>query len=811
MTPNPLYQALVEAVESQLPPRIASVALREGLAAAGATPEGLDHAAAAAILKGPVFRRLQIGGRSPDAARIVVSEMDAYLHATVPVPRADAGESPGDRTEAAADAASPAPADRPEPAPAAPVPVEVAEALARLQTALRPLNIYFSWIEVRKLRSLVQLAEDEANAGGDAGPLLAEAEGQLGLVHQKLEDQLVLQARTLADLEAALEVVTPLGTPAVRRLDSLVATVRAAHERRTLVEAEAERAEKLARELRKLVESTVLDDGALPDLGRGDGRPRAPTLVDVPVAPADDAGDALPSEAQDRLRALDVEGEIRDLDALVGRHAELLRHVPALEAEAVGVRAELAAGRTVGTRLADLDQAWRSETESLRLALRGEFAAVRAEVEAFPAEIDVTDLRRALTVVLDVVADALPAVDDVTTVREFHTAAVARRDASARRDQERAARQVDQRAQLDGVRRRLEAAWAESAGLPRLEAARGRLRTLLDAPVAEVDGDDRTALLLEAANDAEAAWERAVAESSDDQSERWRARIRELAARLAQLPELAGLRARTQAVRHELADAERRGALDEDQVRALTHLVDQLHSEARTVVGNRLDEVAHEAGEPVPEALLRALQAAARQLDDGGFPDLAEVEREVVATRDERRAALRRRYLRARQEAHRLEPAGVPAAAALAGLVADARIAIEFDDAGEPALERLERQVAQVEDQLQRRLAGFAERLDTALAGFKTVALLNNDDVATVRRVLQHLDGQRAALGRVSPGLQSRLFDALADAEERLGGLRQAYEATRAIADQLVADNRIDDLLGAFDALFDEPPSDGPT
>jgi hypothetical protein len=107
-----------------------------------------------------------------------------------------------------------------------------------------------------------------------------------------------------------------------------------------------------------------------------------------------------------------------------------------------------------------------------------------------------------------------------------------------------------------------------------------------------------------------------------------------------------------------------------------------------------------------------------------------------------------------------------------------------------------------VERQLADRLEGFAGRLDAALGTFRTVARLNSDDVAAVRRVLQHLDGQRAAIGRVSPGLQAQLFAALADAEAKLEALGTAFEATRAIADQLVSGNAIDELLGSFDALF---------
>jgi chromosome segregation protein len=825
MPPNALYQALVEALESQVPPRVVSRLLRAGMAPSGASPETLTHEAAEAVLRGPVFRQLQTT-RTVEAARQLVRELEAYLKETVPPAvgaSATADETPED--EPGVDAgATPVEVDPDDP---------LRIAITSLQSALRPLNLYFSWPEVRKLRSLVQVAEDELAAGGDAASVVGEAEGQLQLVHQKLEDQLVLQARTLADLESVLEVVSPLGTPGVRRLAALIAGVREAQQRRTLVEAETERAEKLARELRKLVESTVLDENeALPDLGRGDGRPRAPTLVPVerrdalsdaiaeqaaeaPAHAADDAAqagegpqarEATPAaEARDRLRALDLEGEARDLDALVARHGELLRHVPELADRVAELRTEHDAGRVVGQQLVQLANDWATQTEARRQALRHEFAAIRTETEGLPDEVDAVDLRHALTVALDLLEETLPAVEDVTTVRELHATAVAQGERIERERRERAARWDEQRSQIAAVRERLEAAAREASDEPPLRRARERLDEALAALREDAVAEEHGSALLEAALDAEAAWQRAVAEASDDQAARQVARLRELSVRMAQLPDIAGLRARTTAVLHEVEVLEADGGADDARLQALTHLVAQLTADARAAVANRLDELAREAGEPAPETLLRALQAAARQFDEGAFPDLDEVEREVAATRDVRRAALRRRYLRARQEAQRASDAGVPSAEGLKDLIASARAAVEADDGGAEAVDALEARLAQVDAELASRLAGFAGRLDDALASFHTVARLNNDDVAAVRRVLMHLDDQRDAIGRVSPGLQAQLFASLGEAEGTLLHLEAAFEATRAVADQLVSGGRLDDVLGAFDGLFGEP------
>lgn len=838
MPPNALYQTLVEALESQLAPRVVSRVLREGMAPGGATPETLTMDTVEAVLHGPVFRQLQTTGREVAAARELVRELEEYVRGTVE-PGAEthaggpAGSADTDVAAAVGESGSP-----PSTAHAADEPVRIA--LSELQTALRPLNLYFSWPEVRKLRSLVQVAEDELARGADAAVVVTEAEAQLQLVHQKLEDQLVLQARTLADLETVLAVVAPLGTPGVRRLDALIATVRDAQARRTLVEAETERAEKLARELRKLVESTILDEhDPLPDLGRGDGRPRAPTLVPIdgrdplPGVPTSDDRDAAiaaagaagapvdgataagapvdgaaAADARDRLHALDIEGEARDLDALVARHAELVRHVPAL-ADVLGeLRAEHHAGRVLGERLAQLERDWATQCEARRQALRTEFEAIRAETEALPSGVDAVDLRHALIVALDLLEQTLPAVEDIATVRELHATVLAQSERLERERRERSARWQEQRSQIGAVRSRLAAAWRDTQGEPRLRRAREHLQEALATLHEDAVAEEHGAILLETALDAEAAWQRAVAEASDDQTARQQALVRALSARLAQLPDLPGLRARTMAVRAEVEALDAEDVIDDARLHALMHLAEQLSADARDAVANRLDEIARDAGEPAPQALLRVLQAAARQFDEGGFPDLDEVEREVALTHDVRRAALRRRYLRARQEAQRLADAGVPSADGLMDLVSAAREAVDADDGAAGAIDDLEMRTSQVERDVASRLAGFEARLEAALRAFQKVARLNNDDVAAVRRVLMHLDDQRDAVGRVSPGLQAQLFASLTEAEATLRHLEAAFEATRAVADQLVSGGRLDDLLGAFDNLFDTPAPD---
>ena len=849
VTPNPLYQGLVRELEALMAPRIASRVLREGLAAVGADAETLTPEGAETLLKGSVFRQLQVG-RSPDQARTAIGEIVERLKGSVAEAPAEAGAG-GSHARAAPSGPSAAGDVRRPPSGAAPsvAPTPVRDStnaaaeqdrIDAIRAALRPLNLYFGWAEVRKLRAQVQLVDDEVGAGRDPTGLLDDAEAQLEVVQRKLEDHVVLQARDLADLEESLEVVAGLGGNRVRRLESLVATVREAQAQRTIAEGEVERAQKLARDLRKLVESTALDeDEAPPDLGRGDGRrtlrrdgerrpreqagpPHADAMAptDAPGAPgfeeldevaAEVAGidpSTLAPEVSERLRALDVDGERRTLETLAARYAEVVRYAPTHEDTFAAVRAAHADGRPVVGELADLEAALHAEEVARRDALRREFEALRDDVEGLSGATDVTDVRRAIHVVLDVVGEALPALDDVTAARDLH-AAIAERAATAQRtaaDAER--RRIEVLGQRDALRGRLDAALArapEGAGTTAADALGRAWRTLSAARELLDDDDAVDPGSLEQGRDAEAAWERALAESSDDRYERLRARARELAARLGQLPDLPSLQARRAALEPELTALEGLPDLTPAHVRTLGSIVDQLFDDARAACARRLDELGRSVGDAAPDALLRTLQAAARALEDGTFPDLPALEAGVQAAGDERRSDARRRYLRARQEARRLTPAGTKSTVDLEAAIVDARAAVDGDGDPEPAVVRLEALIGDVESEVAERLEAFGARLDDALTRFQRVALLNNDDVAAARRVLTHLDGQRAAVGRISLGLQARLFTALAEAEARIEGLQEAYEATRAIADQLVAGNLLDDVLGGFDALFASP------
>ncbi|CAN5835471.1 hypothetical protein BH24DEI2_BH24DEI2_03430 [soil metagenome] len=114
-----------------------------------------------------------------------------------------------------------------------------------------------------------------------------------------------------------------------------------------------------------------------------------------------------------------------------------------------------------------------------------------------------------------------------------------------------------------------------------------------------------------------------------------------------------------------------------------------------------------------------------------------------------------------------------------------------------------------VQKRLEQRSADFATRLDTALLTYEEVVKLNSEEVFKVGTLLQHLNGQRDAMQRVSAGVRAELVDTLTQAETQLNELQSQYHATRAVADQLAGSDVMGGLFGLFDAFpsFETPLS----
>ncbi|MFN4070884.1 MAG: hypothetical protein ACK4HT_04895, partial [Thermus caldifontis] len=327
-----VYGTILEAIHPLLGARAEAV-LEEGLKRLGKRPSELTPADGAHLLKGLVYRELQARMR-PEEARQLVEGVLAQI------------EGQGTR-------------------------------LAKLEQGLKRFGLYVDWPEVARLRALVNRLRQAPDPG-----LLAEGEELLEALEEKWEEALLRQAQDLAHLEEALERVRHLGGPKVRRLESLVETIRQAQGEGILAQAEVERARSLALELRKFLESSAVKPPTLPEIvfETQEIPPETPsshpTDVFLTVEEASELEgellvdlEALSQEASQRILALEVEEEKRRLEELLARYAPLVERatVSPLLAE---VQALLDAGTPVGEKLKALEEAFQEAERNLRAEKR---------------------------------------------------------------------------------------------------------------------------------------------------------------------------------------------------------------------------------------------------------------------------------------------------------------------------------------------------------------------------------------------------------------------------------------------------------
>ena len=903
---NDVYQTAVQELEAVLSPRVVSRSLKEGLRQHGRSPETADLATIEQILKVQIYRQLQVS-MPVTAAKTAVSDIVERLRQVSGQP----GSGSGSNSRGLA---------------------SQAELLERLQVALRPFNLYFEWPEVQKLRAQIQLLETEHESGREAYALGQDAEAQLEMVVQKLEDQLVLQARELGELREALEQVRSLGGQKVRRLETFVNQIQGSQGERQLAPAEIERARRLARDLRKLMESSVYAEQVAKGVDlEGTDEPSTPThsafsidvsagevsqpdglaadgsnepagsiepagslesgsepealdwphaepaasdaaaadASDAPVealsgdlgeeghetvqvsdaadddagagaapspalSPADDAFDdgildvdseeedllsidtsVLDPEVHQRLRLLDLASELHDINALENEHAELFNYQPGLAQRVAELKAEVEAERSVSEVLVTLKSDLIAATTALREDLRDELEEITAALATVRPELDSSELSQAARVTLGILSTALPSLADVEHVRQLKRLLGEQDEALTRSEEaleEQLKGQNELLARLEGTLVRYEAGTTASEDLERL---RGELNSLRLAQEKQTLVPE----VMASARQVEERIARALAERATEASDRRRARLEALRAQLEGLPVTQTLTDRAEAARREIdrlltdqASSEAASALlfdddeafgpelslteDDTDIDVIDTMIASLRTEAGSSIRRRLQELAQEAAEVGSARLVERLQHALDELDEGRFPELTHLS---AALQQEREAA----RLEQVGELHRLVRAAAPfqtidtpEVRALSELLAaekhqldEGRSASRLDEAAEA--------LARLEAEWKERLAGVPARLDSAMQGFEEVAKLNSDDVATVRRILSHLDSQRDALPRISLGLRLQLEASLTQAEVLLVTLAEEYEATRVIADQLVSEGLLDDVFGA--------------
>jgi predicted regulator of Ras-like GTPase activity (Roadblock/LC7/MglB family) len=788
---NQVYQSTVEELEAILSPRVVSRSLQEGLRQLGRSPDTVDVDAVEKILKAQIYRQLQVT-MPVTQAKQAIEDILGRLQ----------GVADGASTNASADVGL----------------ARQNERLGQLKDALKPFNLYFEWPEVQKLRAQVQLLETEQASDREAASLADDAEAQLHVVEQKLEDHLVIQARELGELSEALDQVRTLGGPKIRRLENLVNQIGEAQAGRQLAPAEIERARRLARDLRKLMESSVYSedmqastdeaspsDGTSGAVDRRDGG-----VLDVEGEEEDllsiDTADLGP-EVSAKLLLLDLEDERHDLDALVSEYDELLGFQPSLRAGVDALRERLDADASIADTLPSLRRTLEEAFETYRATLRDELQGIEVSLRDLRSEVDTSELRQSLRVGLGILSTTLPNQADIHHIRNLYQLALDQVEAFDRAEDEARAQRDAQLHDQSAMLERLESTLLRYEGHAAVDAYQ-QLEAQVDALRAAQGQEVLDPQILDTVRRAEASLESAIAVLADQRVDRQRATLRNLLAQVQALPGLDTVGARISSVVAELERQLQRleaETLEDAQVEATASMVEALKGEATATLQRRLEALAARAGELSSAPLLERIRTAMDGLDDGNYPDLNALKAAIAQEREAERSDQIGELHRLERETARFGGMEGPNLEALQQRLATARQRIDEGHLA-PGLSQTWALLERVQAEVDERLRNIVPRLDAALEAFTPVEKLNSDDVATVRRILRHLDSQRDALERVSVGLRLQLEGSLSDAETLLVKLREEYEATRVIADQLVNANVLDDVLGLFGS--DAPAGD---
>ena len=733
----PSLKQLQDALEPHLGERTASV-LKEGLTRLGLTADALGDAEVANLLKRVVYRELQ---REMDAAsaRKVIKEILAGL------PDGEGG-----------------------------VKAEV-DPKTKLRSALSRYSLYFEWPEVQRLRSLAALIEASESEGHSASDLLKEAESQIDLLDEKLQNSLLRQARDISDLEDALERVKSIGGPKLRRLQSLLKQIKEAQSTDTLATAEVERARKLAADMRKLVESSVVQNPTLvpeaPEeagvIAIEDETPKAATteedfelLIDF---------ESLEPEVADRIREIDLAEERRRLEILQEQYASVW------DADSVSglvneVEALLDSGELAGDKLDHLQKA-------LDNAIKDALAEARARYEWLSERLRNVDVEGGLPTgrarsQLELIRESLDMGILPGDLEEAERQISSLEESLARRraEEARRARVLEEASSL--LNNAQQALGEED--LPELVGFKERL-ALLEAGLAAGEVDE--ALLARLKAELPEALEQIS--RAGEASQALRAR---LLAKLESLPALEELRPSIEALRPQV---------EELPPEELEEAVASLEQEARDLSRTNLNNLAQRArryGVPT-----NAIDKALLELDEGRLPDLAPIEKEIEAAIAAKQNEAKKNLEAMAATARRLEGMGgeklLPEISALL-----AKLNEEIPNTA-PLREKLDQLLAKREalrEELSQRYQKVRERYERA-------STVGGETAYRSRTLLNFLEKGADRLGRLGTSGLRDFERALGETEKLVQQLEEEYEAAKQVAQQLQGAD-LDNLLGVFDS-----------
>ncbi len=759
-----VYQATIEELEAILSPRVVSRSLQEGLQSVGKSPQNVAYADLEKILKAQVYRQLQVAMPVTEAKTRVADILDKLKQLEADeITRSEVGKTLEQQ----------------------------ASSLSFLKDRLKPFNLYFEWSEVQKLRALVQLLDAEHEAGREANKLVNDARDQLRLVEQKLEDQLVKQAQELATLEATFKLVQSLGGPKLRRFENLINQINDAQESRQLAQAEIERATKLSLDLRKLMESSIVVESALPASSAEAANVSQDASVQEPNQ----------EEIEAKLLELDLAQDAKSLATLKENTATLLEYRPDLAEPFSVLEAKLAQKQKISSDLEVFEQQISSENTQLRQTLLAELEGLKnelASLQSTPA-----DLAQEMQITLGILEMALPSLRDIDHLRRLHTLAI-------QKDQEQqqqlaheetliAGQLAEQKNLLSQLTERLQRYQTNTAVFNEINALQSCLAVLSDAQ----ENGQVQPNAINAANEALQELEQAVAKNAASELERSQAQLSQLQGSFKSLPRADVLKDAYSDLDSQFNDAfASADTFSKAELSALKQNLEAYKGYLLDYYQDVLNDFKLQAQALNDRDLLEQFETAEVSLATS-YPNLDALAQLLKHAQEQKQSEHINDLHNLENELNTYSNAPAELVQPLASLITQAQAALAQGEVIN--LDEAWGLVDVLRQDIERRGSSFVPRLDKALSDFIDVAKLNTEDANKAGQLLDQLRLQRDNFDRLSVSMQQSLEQSLSESEQLITALKEQLEATKAIAGQLVSSNLLDNLFGGSSTTADEP------
>ncbi|HHO56229.1 MAG TPA: hypothetical protein ENK21_07545 [Trueperaceae bacterium] len=780
-----VYQATVEELEALLSPRVVSRSLKDGLELIGKTPQAVSYDDLEKILKSQVYRQLQVAMPVSEAKTRIQDILTRLKNLEV-------AEAEQDVSDQALSTQS--------------------EVLENLKTQLKPFNLYFEWSEVQKLRALIQLLEVEQEADREAAKLVTDARAQLKIVQQKLEDELVHQAKELNDLEATFETTKTLGGIKVRRFENLLKQIRAAQDNRQLATAELERSKKLAIDLRKLMESSIVIEDEMPD-----AIPDAiPDANDGLIEVESEADDLLVEDHEDieaRIAEIDLEGESYTLDTIANENKTIISYLPELKDELEQYRQKLASGESVAEGFEDLKKKFAELSHKQRNELVSEIEQIAETIKSFNAEVVDAELEQSLKINLGILEATLPKLDDIKHLRNLYR--LAKEKNTELEKQKQAKRQ--ELAKIFAEQKQALANFAEPLAEYKDKEELLQEYTVFAKIVASLqklhNAKKVSKELLARAQAAQIKLESALAERAQEEIERKRALLKALLGELRALPVPESLKEEAKNIENKIVSYANN--LDESYIADETidesaAAISKIKKEIQNSYLADLDVILSEADSKGLKTLSSEIAQAKEDLKIAKYPNINEYKTKLAKGLENLQQEQINDLRQLTQELDKYKGINIEGLDELYDFASDAQalLAIGKTVAG---FDDMWLKLEALRNTISEKTANFIPQLDQALIDFKEISKLNSEDVSSVGLILKHLDEQRDSFDKVSVGVQGQLVNSLIEAQDLIESLKEQLEATKAIAGKLANTNVLDNLFGSsFDISPKLEPSPEP-